>query len=242
MDFRKRDNVSVDCVIFGLDSDGLSILLRNRKLNMFNEKFPIIDDWVVVGGLVIISKTLGETADLIFKDITGLNVFNKIQFHTYGNPSRIKSEKDLLWIRIHGVKRQTMTIAYYYLQPKESIKLQKNSDFKWFPLRALPEMGFDHKRIINDAHEDLKRKIMIEPVIFDLMPVKFTLNELQMAFESILEVELDNRNFRKKVQNKAYIVPLNETKKGLAKKPSKLYVFSRDVYDKVTEKDYIINI
>ncbi|MBP0903199.1 NUDIX hydrolase [Mariniflexile gromovii] len=241
MDFRKRDNVSVDCVIFGLDSYGLNILLRNRKLNMFNDDFPVIDDWVIAGGPVIISKTLGETADLIFKSITGLNAFNRIQFHTYGNPSRLKSEKDLLWIRSQGLKRQTMTIAYYYTQPKESIVL-KNSDFKWFPLKSLPDLGFDHKRIINDAHEDLKQKIMVDPVIFDLMPVKFTLNELQLAFESILEVELDNRNFRKKVLNKAYIVPLNQTKKGSAKKPSKLYVFSRDVYDKVTETDYIINI
>lgn len=241
MDFRKRDNVSVDCVIFGLDSEGLNVLLRNRKLNMFNDNFPIIDDWVIAGGLVIISKTLEETADLIFKRITGMKVVKRTQFHTYGNPFRLKSEKDLLWIKSHGVKRQTMTIAYYYTQPKNSIKLE-NSDFEWFPLKSLPEMGFDHKKIVNDAHEDLKQKIMVDPVIFDLMPVKFTLNELQTAFESILEVELDNRNFRKKVQNKAYIVPLNETKKGSAKKPSKLYVFSRDVYDKVTEKEYIINI
>jgi len=53
---------------------------------------------------------------------------------------------------------------------------------------------------------------------------------------------LDNRNFRKKVLKKIYIVPLNETKKGTAKKPSKLYVFSRDVYDKVAVKDFIVNV
>ena len=241
MDFRKRDNVSVDCVIFGLDSDGLNILLRKRKLNMFNDNYPVIDDWMITGGRVFISKTLEESANIIFEQITGIKVFNRIQFHTYGNPFRLKSDKDLLWVRSHGVKRQSMTIAYYFTQPKDSIDVN-DDEFRWFSLKSLPELGFDHQKIINDAHEDLKQKIMVEPVIFDLMSNKFTLNELQLAFESVLEVEVDNRNFRKKVLNKSYIVPLNETKKGNAKKPSKLYVFSRDVYDKVTEKEHIINI
>jgi 8-oxo-dGTP diphosphatase len=83
---------------------------------------------------------------------------------------------------------------------------------------------------------------MTEPIMFDLVPVKFTLNELQNAFEILLNIELDNRNFRKKAISKAYIVPLEDKRKsGASKKPSKLYMFSKDVYDKTTEKDYIIN-
>ncbi|MDN3666599.1 NUDIX hydrolase [Algibacter miyuki] len=241
MDFRKRDNVSVDCVIFGLDTDGLKILLRKRTLNMFSDDYPVVDDWIITGGRVFISKTLEASANRIFEDSTNFSVFNRTQFRTYGNPSRIKSDKDLLWVRSHGVKNQSMTIAYYFTQPIDCIDVDEN-EFKWFSVNALPELGFDHYEIIRDAHEDLKLKIMVEPIIFDLMPDKFTLNELQFAFESVLDIELDNRNFRKKVLKKTYIVPLNETKKGTAKKPSKLYVFSRDVYDKVSEKDFIINV
>jgi hypothetical protein len=77
--------------------------------------------------------------------------------------------------------------------------------------------------------------------MFDLVPVKLPLNELQNAFEILLNIELDNRNFRKAI-SKAYIVPLEDKRKsGASKKPSKLYMFSKDVYDKTTEKDYIIN-
>ena len=241
MDFRKRDNVSVDCVIFGLNEAGLNVLLRKRSLNMFDENYPVIDDWMITGGRVFISKTLEESANIIFKGITGYSEFNRTQFRTYGNPTRLKSDKDLLWVRSHGVKAQSMTIAYYFAQPMESISAH-DKDFQWFSLNALPELGFDHNKIVKEAHEDLKQKIMIEPLIFDLMPNKFTLNELQFAFESVLEIELDNRNFRKKVLKKVYIVPLNETKKGTAKKPSKLYVFSREVYNKVSEKDFIVNV
>ena len=241
MDFRKRDNVSVDCVIFGLSETGLNVLLRKRTLNLFNENYPVIDDWMITGGRVFISKTLEESANIIFEGVTGFNVFNRTQFKTYGNPTRLKSDKDQLWVRSHGVKTQSMTIAYYFAQPMDCI-IANEKEFEWFSIEALPELGFDHSKIIRDAHEDLQQKIMVEPIIFDLMPDKFTLNELQFAFESVLGIALDNRNFRKKVLKKIYIVSLNETKKGTAKKPSKLYVFSRDVYDKVSEKDFIVNV
>jgi ADP-ribose pyrophosphatase YjhB (NUDIX family) len=241
MDFRKRDNVSVDCVIFGLNEEGLNVLLRKRKLNMFDDDYPVVDDWIITGGRVFISKTLEESANIIFKGITGYDKFNRTQFRTYGNPTRLKSDKDLLWVRSHGVKAQSMTIAYFFTQPMDCVNANKE-EFQWFPVKDLPELGFDHRKIIMDAHEDLKQKIMIEPIIFDLMADKFTLNELQFAFESVLGIELDNRNFRKKVLKKVYIVPLNETKKGTAKKPSKLYVFSREVYNKVSEKDFIVNV
>lgn len=241
MDFRKRDNVTVDCVIFGLDAKGLNVLLRKRTLNLYDENYKVIDDWVVTGYYVFKSKTLEESADHIFKEITGVDNADKIQFKTYGNPNRIKSEKDLLWVRSRGVKTQTMTIAYYYALPLEKVSL-KHDGFKWFLYQSLPELGFDHQKIVVDAYEDLKRKIMTEPIVFNFLSVKFTLNDLQFAYESILHVEIDNRNFRKKALSKPYIVPLNEKRKGVSKKPSKLYVFSRDVYDAVKEKDYLISV
>ncbi|MBA6316039.1 NUDIX hydrolase [Cellulophaga baltica] len=241
MDFRKRDNVTVDCVIFALDANGLHVLLRNRTLNLYDDKFLEINDWVITGYYVFKSKTLEESADLIFKEITGVSNADKIQFRTYGNPSRIKSEKDLLWIRSRGVQAQTMAIGYYYALPLDVVSL-KHDGFKWFKYQSLPELGFDHQKIVADAYEDLKKKIMTEPIIFNFLPVKFTLNDLQFAYESILDIKIDNRNFRKKSLGKPYIVPLNEKRKGVSKKPSKLYVFSKDVYNTVKEKDYIISV
>lgn len=74
-----------------------------------------------------------------------------------------------------------------------------------------------------------------------MVPIKFTLNELQIAFETLLNIELDNRNFRKKTISKSYIVPLDDKRKVAgSKKPSKLYMFSKDVYEKIAEKDFIV--
>jgi 8-oxo-dGTP diphosphatase len=242
MDFRKINNLSVDCVIFGLGEDNLSILLHKRTLNLYNDNFAVIDDWVLPGQSVFKSNNLEQSADRVLQEITKQHFSSKKQFRTYGSHRRVKSEKDLLWLRSIGGESRTITVVYYLALPKENIVIEENSDFRWFAIKSLPEIGLDHQTIITDAYEDLKSKTMTEPIMFDLVPLKFTLNELQTAFEILLNTELDNRNFRKKAISKAYIVPLvDKRKSGTSKKPSKLYMFSKDVYDKTTEKDYIIN-
>lgn len=242
MDFRKINNLSVDCVLFGLGPDNLNVLLHKRTLNLYNDHFPIIDDWILPGLNVFKSNNLGQSADRVLKEITAQHFLNKKQFKTYGSHKRVKTDKDLLWIRSQGTESRTITVVYYLTLPIENITIAENSDFKWFPVKHLPEVGFDHQTIIIDAYEDLQSKIMSEPIMFDLVPVKFTLNELQTAFETVLNIELDNRNFRKKALTKPYIVPLEDKRKVTgSKKPSKLYMYSKDVYDKTTEKDYIIN-
>ncbi|MBC5837713.1 NUDIX hydrolase [Flavobacterium muglaense] len=242
MDFRKINNLSVDCVLFGLGPDHLSVLLHKRALNLYNDNFPIIDDWILPGLNVFKSNNLGQSVDRVLKGITEQQFLNKKQFRTYGSHKRVKTDKDLLWVRSKGSESRTITVVYYLTLPIENISIAADSDFKWFPIKSLPEVGFDHQAIINDSYEDLKTKIMSEPIMFDLVPTKFTLNELQTAFEIVLNIELDNRNFRKKTLTKPYIVPLEDKRKvGNSKKPSKLYMFSKDVFDKITEKEYLVN-
>ena len=83
MDFRKRDNVSVDCVIFGLNEAGLNVLLRKRKLNMFDDDYPVVDDWIITGGRVFISKTLEASANIIFKGITGWSYLPRLTKYVF---------------------------------------------------------------------------------------------------------------------------------------------------------------
>jgi len=241
MDFRKISNVSVDCVIIGLDDSGLNVLLLKRSLQMYDEQYPVIDDWVLTGEHVYKSERLDESAKRIFKKYTGITTSYKKQFVALGNPDRIKNEKDVLWIKSRGSDLRTIAVAYYFLLRVEDVKLESN-DLKWFSVDQLPELGFDHREIIARACDDLKQSVMLQPVIFELLPEKFTLNELQVAYQSVLNVEIDNRNFRKKAIATKYIIPLNEKRIGVSKKPASLFIFSKDVYDKIGKKSYIINI
>ena len=109
-------------------------------------------------------------------------------------------------------------------------------------MNELPKLGFDHHQIIVEAYEDLKIKCLQDPIIFELLPDKFTINEVQDVYQSILGIEIDNRNFRRKLINKKYIVPLDEKQIGVSKKPAQLYMFSKDIYTKMFQKNYLISI
>jgi hypothetical protein len=241
MDFRKFSNISVDCVVFGLDASGIQMLLTKRTLQMHDDKYPEVDDWVLKGNHVFKSERLDATARRIFKSHTGLeNVYMK-QFRTFGNPERIKGDKDLLWVKSRGGEPRTMSVAYYFILSIDKVKLN-NKNTKWFPIKELPQLGFDHLEIINRALADIRSRIMGEPLIFEFLQDKFTLNELQHAYESVLDITIDNRNFRKKALSKTYIVPLDEKRISTSKKPANLYMFSKDIYEKISNKHQIVNM
>lgn len=243
MDLRIIPNLSVDCVIFGFNTNSLSVLLIERKLKKSGSDVTVVDDYVLTGYHVFKDETLDQSAARVLKELTGLDDIYKKQFKTFGDPDRLVRKKDKIWATDQDFNARTITVAYYFLLPTHQISVQ-NSKFKaqWFPVNKLPELGFDHEQIIKEAYEDLKLKVVNEPIIFELLPDKFTLNELQTVYEAILDDKMDNRNFRKKVMGKKYVIPLDEKQTGVSKRPSQLYMFSRDVYDVMCKKSSIIHI
>ena len=63
------------------------------------------------------------------------------------------------------------------------------------------------------------------PVAYQLLNEKFTLTEMQKAYEMIMEKKLDKRNFRKKVITTEGLRELNEFSKSSSKRPARLYTF-----------------
>ncbi|WP_040281749.1 NUDIX hydrolase [Psychroserpens damuponensis] len=236
-------NISVDCVVFGYDinTKSLNVLLIERYLE--SKGNVIVDDHVLTGYHVYTHETLDQTATRVLKELTGLTNQYKKQFKAFGNPDRLTNEKDLLWIKNEEFNARTITVAYYFLLKTEDVNLENNkNNATWFPINNLPNLGFDHKKIIQEAYEDLKVKCLSEPIIFKLLPDKFTINDVQDLYESILGIEIDNRNFRRKLINKKYIIALDEKQVGVSKRPAQLYMFSKDIYDKIFQKNYLISI
>ncbi len=64
---------------------------------------------------------------------------------------------------------------------------------------------------------------MDEPVIFNLLPEKFSLRELQDLYQAILGTKLDRRNFRKKIALKQWLDDLDEMEDDVPHRPGKLY-------------------
>jgi len=94
------------------------------------------------------------------------------------------------------------------------------------------QLAFDHRKILTDALQRLRRRIDEAPIVFVVMPEQFTLAQLQSAFETIKGEELDKRNFRKWVIDKDWLKETGEFQRGrqrpavlftVGKKISKLY-------------------
>lgn len=237
-------NLSVDCVIFGFDviTKSLNVLLIERKLTD-KEGNTLVDDHVLTGYHIFKDETVDEAASRVLKELTGLENLYKKQFKVFGDPDRLMNEKDRVWVKNKNFNLRTLTIAYYFLVQTHEVSLESNPyNAKWFPINDLPEIGFDHKKIIMEAYEDLKFKSLHEPIIFELLPDKFTIKDLQDLYESILGISIDNRNFRRKLITKKFLVALDEKQKGVSKKPAQLYVFSKDIYLKAYDKNVIISI
>jgi hypothetical protein len=227
---RLNPHVSVDCVVFGFDSKKLKVLLiEKEKTGKESDKTHARK---LPGSLISENEDLDDSANRTLKELTGLDNIYLKQFHVFGSPDRLKPEEDLIWLRetTGTVVDRVVTIAYYSL-----IKLQGSDSTDktiWHPVDELPELVFDHNLIVQKALEALQREIRTEPICFELLPKKFTIRQMQDIYEAILGVELDNRNFRKKIMPLKFIVLLNEKEKGVSHKPAQLYKFDRKLYDK----------
>jgi len=228
-------NLSVDCVIFGFDSKNLNVLLVDRTLFDKN-KNVVFSDFTLTGNHVLAGEDPDEAAVRILNDLTGLHDIYMEQFHTFGSTERLTREKDQTWIN-HlklNIPQHVISVGYYSLidANKVKIKSHNNRKVRWFPINLLPELAFDHELILRKALEMLRIKLRQEPIGFELLADKFTLTQVQRLYEAILGTKFDARNFRKKLAQMHYVVPLDEKQTSVRHKPAKLYLFSREVYER----------
>jgi ADP-ribose pyrophosphatase YjhB (NUDIX family) len=85
-------------------------------------------------------------------------------------------------------------------------------------------IAFDHGIIVWDALKRLKSKVASTDLIFQMMPIGFTLTELQKTYETILDKKLLKANFRRKIA--PMVVETDEVKKDGAYRPSKVFRFN----------------
>lgn len=235
-------NLSVDCVIFGFDSKDLNVLLVERTLTHDRDESVIFSDYTLTGNHVLENENPDDAAVRILHYLTGIKDIYLEQFHTFGKTNRLSSLKDQLWIR-HlnlNIPDHVITVGYYSLIDCTRVALSShyNQQVRWFPVNALPELGFDHAEILQKALERLRLKLMQEPIGFELLAEKFTLTQMQRLYEAILGTHFDARNFRKRVSQMKYVIPLDEKQTAVRHKPAKLYIFSRDVYERTRKEHY----
>jgi hypothetical protein len=91
-----------------------------------------------------------------------------------------------------------------------------------------PMLG-DHARVLANAIGEVRRSVKCQPVLFELVPVLFTLFELQKTVEAILGPHLHKQNFRRLVETGGLVEPTGEYRFRTGGRPAQLYRFRRDV-------------
>lgn len=89
-------------------------------------------------------------------------------------------------------------------------------------------MASDHRRILATAIGRLRSKIRYRPVVFELMPSRFTLTSLQSTVEAILGQTLHKQNFRRALDRTEFVEGTGEMESGTGGRPAELYRFRRD--------------
>lgn len=204
-----ESSITADISLFGFIKGHLKVLLVKRTVG------PYKNTWLLPGGVMEDDETIDECAHKVLRCLIGVENIHISQVKAYTNINR------------HPVKR-VVTISFYALIKPENHPMEQKmnvTEIKWFRLNKLPEnIGFDHLEIIKDAHRLLKQNLKSDLIFGELLPERFTLNELQMLYESILNKEFDRRNFRKKILQMDMLENTGVIKKGIKGGP---YLFRK---------------
>ena len=199
--------VTTDVVIFTIRDQQLNVLLVKRKNAPFKGK------WALPGGFVGIGEALEACAQRELAEETGVEGVYLEQLYTFGKPKRDPRER-------------VISVAYFALVPSAKLRLRAATDataVDWFAINDQPKLAFDHQEILDMAHQRLVAKLDYSTIAFQFMAKEFTLSELQVVYETILQQELDKRNFRKWVLAMETVEETgNEHREG-PHRPAKLY-------------------
>src|SRR5260221_5859591 len=94
----------------------------------------------------------------------------------------------------------------------------------------MPDLIFDHKKMVDIAKRKLRYKAALHPILFELLPEKFTIPQLQSLYQEIYKTHFDNRNFSRKVLSTGLLVKQKEKDKTSSKKGAFYYKLNKRKY------------
>lgn len=211
--------VAVDCIIIGFRDNELNILIARRPFE------PLKGGWSLMGGFVNKEESVQNAAIRVVNEFTGISDVYLEQVGAYGDLERDLGER-------------VISIAYYALVNIENFdkSLTSRFDAKWVKMTNLPELIFDHNKMVRDTLNQLQRRAAIKPIGFNLLNEQFTLPTLQSLYESIYQENIDKRNFRKKLTSMDILEKLDEKDKSSSKKGAFYYRFNKEKYDQLIQQ------
>jgi len=216
-----RPELTVDIVLFTVG--GVLQDLRLRVLLIRRDTQPQRGTWALPGGFVHENEDLPAAAERELAEETGIKGGYLEQVEAVGTPGR-------------DPRGHVVTIVSMGLVAGDRHQLRASGDAAaacWFDAAGgapLPPLAFDHAELLQLALTHLRRRVLEAPLVFELLPAKFALSELQSLYEAILGRQLDRRNFRRKVKQLKFLQPVKGTRREGAHRPAQLYQFHSEAF------------
>lgn len=197
--------LTVDVVLFTLKEDQLHVVLLKR------EREPYKGRPALPGGYIHAEEDDDSlaAAKRVLREKTSLSSPYLEQLYTFANGTR-------------DPRGWSASISYYALVNSDVLLVQDTDHFLLYPVDELPELPFDHNRIVDFAVARLRNKSTYSALPCHLLPELFTLTELQQTYEKVLGHRLDKSAFRRKINELDFLESTEEIRKGVHR-PAQLF-------------------
>lgn len=210
--------LTVDAVIFQISNGALEVLLLKRPDE------PFKGEWALPGGYNAEGETTTTALRRIVSQKAGIDIEKDLryieQLYTFDTVARDP--------RGHAVSVTYMGCGRD-ITPRDA-----GSNVAFLDVDNLPDLAYDHANIIQYARERLIAKLTYTNVVSAFLEKRFTLTQLQSAYEIIFGREFDKRNFRKKFLSLNLIHETNELWRDGAHRPAKLYKFNNETLESLS--------
>lgn len=220
-------NLSFDCVIFGFNGKLLKILILEYQNTGL---------YALPGGFVETNQSLDDAVKQGVKDRTGLDNVFLDQFYIFGEVDRADPTymKRLLVANNDDTEENSwmlerfLTVGYYALINYEEVTPEPDyysDSIGWYSVDELPQLMMDHNKIVEKALQVLRNNLSEKLIGMNLLPQKFTMKQLQMVFEAVLDQKLRRTTFQRKMLSLDILERHEKLFLGKAHKAPYLYSF-----------------
>ncbi len=213
----RNQGIHVISAIFTVEKGITKVLIIKRK------NHPFQGQWALVSGALYNDEEVLVGLKREVKEKTGIEQIHLEFFDVFSQVDRSPV------MRMVG-------LAYLGIVDKEKYQLLKETmktmDADWVPINSVPDLAFDHNKVLECAIAMLRKRIRETDLLRHLYPKGFTMPEIQKVYESILGISFDRRNFRKKLLNTGLVEETSKTERFQGNKPAKIYVFKEGKEDR----------
>jgi 8-oxo-dGTP diphosphatase len=211
--------VATDVCVFRVINNELCVYVTRVKINPHYMGMNCLP-----GALIGMKETAEDAIERVLNERTNL-VSKEVYVEQLYSFSSLTRDK----------RSRAVSVAYLGLMDRKDEYEDKDKEKGMFiPVKHVKNMAFDHKEIIAVALDRLRSRVQYSTIIKKLLRKDFTFAELQKTYEIVLGVDIDKRNFRKKISSLDFLKETGNQKKEGRMRPAMLYTWRTsavEVYD-----------